>query len=123
MAIVERYDQAVAYLYPIIQTMPRRHGRYRDKLLNALLAVPGLIYVAAKSNQVSRIYQVDAALAELRWLLRFFLAAWLGHARWADSHNLLRNLAAQHRALIQERSCSAKTKPPAASSASLTMAG
>ena len=71
LAIVERYDQAVAYLYPITQNIPRRHGRYRDKLLDALLAVPGLIYVAAKSNQVSRIYHVDAALAELRWLLRF----------------------------------------------------
>ena len=28
--------------------------------------------------------------------LRLFLAAWLGHARWADSHNLLRSLAEQH---------------------------
>ncbi|WP_052704505.1 four helix bundle protein [Halomonas sp. S2151] len=122
LAIVERYDQAVAYLYPIIQTMPRRHGRYRDKLLDALLAAPGLIYVAAKPNQVSRIYQVDAALAELRWLLRFFLAAWLGHAQWTDSHNLLRSLAAQHRHLTQEVACSAKTKPPAASSALPTTA-
>ncbi|SNY95574.1 diversity-generating retroelement protein Avd [Halomonas sp. hl-4] len=74
LAIVERYDQAVAYLYPIIQNIPRRHGRYRDKLLDALFAVPGLIYTAAKSNQVSRIYHADAALAELRWLLRFAAA-------------------------------------------------
>ena len=34
--------------------------------------------------------------------LRLFLAAWLGHASWADSHNLLRSLAAQHYALTQE---------------------
>lgn len=74
LAIVERYDQTVSYLYPIIQTMPRRHGRYRDKLLDTLLSVPGLIYAAAKSNQVSRIYHADAALAELRWLLRFAAA-------------------------------------------------
>lgn len=31
--------------------------------------------------------------------LRRFLASWCGHAQWADSHNLLRSLAAQHRAL------------------------
>lgn len=74
LAIIEKYDQAVNYLYPILQNLPRRHGRYRDKLLDALMAVPGLIYTAAKSNQVSRIYTVDAALAELRWLLRFAAA-------------------------------------------------
>lgn len=48
--------------------------------------------------------------------LRFFLAAWMGHAQWADSHNLLRSLAAQHRQLTQEVACSAMTKPLAASS-------
>lgn len=53
LAIVERYDQAVAYLYPIIQNIPRRHGRYRDKLLDALLAVPGLIYVAASGRTLT----------------------------------------------------------------------
>jgi len=71
LAIVERYDQAVDYLYPILQNMPRRHGRYRDCLLNALIHLPGTIYRASKSNQVSRIREVDAGLAELRWLLRF----------------------------------------------------
>lgn len=49
--------------------------------------------------------------------LRFFLAAWMGHAQWADSHNLLRSLAAQHHALTQEVACLAKTKPLAAPSA------
>lgn len=88
----------MAYQYPFIQTMPRRHGRYRDKLLDARLAVPGLTYVAAKSNQVSRVYQVDAALAELR------------------------SQAAQHLQLTQEVACSVKTKPPAASSALPTTA-
>lgn len=61
-------------------------------------------------------------LARDRGALRFFLAAWLGHARWADSHNLLRSLAAQHRALTQEVACSAKIKPPAALSALPTTA-
>lgn len=71
LAVIERYDQAVNYLYPIIQNMPRAHGRFRDRLLEALVATPGHMYSAAKSAQVSRVYAVDAALAELRWLLRF----------------------------------------------------
>ncbi|SES12798.1 Retron-type reverse transcriptase [Vreelandella subterranea] len=48
--------------------------------------------------------------------LRFFLAAWLGHAKWADSHNLVKSLARQHHALAQEAPCSAKTKLQAAPS-------
>lgn len=71
LAIVERYDQAANYLYPIIQNLPRRHGQFRDRLLEVLMAVPGQLYLAAKSSQSSRIYAVDASLAELRWLLRF----------------------------------------------------
>lgn len=75
LAIVERYDQAVNYLYPIIQNLPRSHGQFRDRLLGTLLTVPGQLYTAAKSNQASRIYVVDASLAELRWLLRFAVHA------------------------------------------------
>jgi hypothetical protein len=71
LAIVEKYDQTANYLYPIVQNIPRRHGVFRDCLLDALFKVPGLMYRASKSNQVSRIREVDAALAELRWLLRF----------------------------------------------------
>lgn len=56
-------------------------------------------------------------LANDKQALRFFLAAWLGHAKWADSHNLLRSLAAQHHQLTQEVACSAKTKPVAVPSA------
>ncbi|MGM0783906.1 MAG: reverse transcriptase domain-containing protein [Pseudomonadota bacterium] len=62
-------------------------------------------------------------LARDKEALRFFLAAWLGHARWADSHNLLRSLAAQHHQLTQEVACSAKTKLPGASCALPTTAG
>lgn len=32
LAIVERYERVVSYLYPILQTAPRRHG-----------ALPGLL--------------------------------------------------------------------------------
>lgn len=71
MLIVERYERVVAYLYPIAQSTPKRHGVARELFLNRLLSVPGLLYEAGKSNQVSKLYIVDAALAELRYWLRF----------------------------------------------------
>lgn len=71
LAVIERYDQVVNYLYPIIQSMPKAHGKFRDRLLEALIATPGQMYSTAKSTQVSRVYLIDSSLAELRWLLRF----------------------------------------------------
>lgn len=35
--------------------------------------------------------------------LRKFLAAWIGHAKWADSRNLIESLSRQHRAILEER--------------------
>lgn len=71
LAIVEKYEGFVNYLYPILQTCPRKHGIARDGALACLLCVPGLVYQAAKSQQLSRLYAVDAELASLRFWLRF----------------------------------------------------
>ena len=30
MAIMEKYERVIAYLYPIAQSMPRKHGIARD---------------------------------------------------------------------------------------------
>jgi len=35
--------------------------------------------------------------------LRKFLAAWIGHAKWADSRNLIESLSRQHRTILEER--------------------
>jgi len=71
MAIIEKYERVIAYLYPIAQSMPRRHGIARDKFLNCLFSVPDLLYQAGKSNQISKIYAADAGLAHLRFWMRF----------------------------------------------------
>lgn len=65
MAIVEKYERIIAYLYPIAQSMPRKHGVAREMFLQCLLGVPGLLFQAGKSNQISKIYTVDAGLAQL----------------------------------------------------------
>jgi hypothetical protein len=74
MAIMDRYDRVVAYLYPIAQSMPRKHGVARDMFLRALLGQAELFYVAGKSNQVSKIYQADAGLAHVRFWMRFLVS-------------------------------------------------
>jgi hypothetical protein len=71
LAIVERYEAAMAYLYPIVQRCPRRHGKLRDALLGVMIDQVGLFYHAAKSRQASRIHAADANLATLRFWLRF----------------------------------------------------
>lgn len=71
LAIVQKYEAFVSYLYPILQNSPRKHGVLRDIALNALFAPIGGLYHAAKSQQVSRLYAVDAEFATLRSHLRF----------------------------------------------------
>ena len=71
MAIVEKYERVIAYLYPIAQSIPRKHGVARQMFLECLLGQPDLIIQAGKSNQVSKIYIADAGLAHLRFWMRF----------------------------------------------------
>jgi len=74
MAIVEKYERVIAYLYPIAQSMPRKHGVAREMFLKCLLGMPDLFFQAGKSNQISKIYVADAGLAELRFWMRFLLS-------------------------------------------------
>lgn len=71
LAIVEKYEAVVTYLYPILQRCPRRHGALRDRLIGLVFEQVGLLYQAAKSKQPSRLYAADAHLATLRFWLRF----------------------------------------------------
>lgn len=71
MAIVERYESVIAYLYPIAQNIPRKHGVIRDLFIDRLFAQVDLFIDAGKSNQISRLYAADAGLAKLRFWMRF----------------------------------------------------
>jgi len=75
MAIVEKYETVISYLYPIAQSLPRKHGVVRDMFLQCLLGQVQLFVEAGKSNQVSRLYVADAGLAHLRFWLRFLLGS------------------------------------------------
>jgi len=71
MLILQKYETVIAYLYPIAQSIPRKHGVARQMFLECMLGVPDLIVQAGKSNQVSKIYAADAGLAHLRFWMRF----------------------------------------------------
>ena len=95
MLIVEKYETAIAYLYPIAQNLPRRHGTARAMFIDCLLGQVQLIVEAGKSGQISRLYVADAGLAHLRFWLRFLNGKpvrginFLGYRIW-PRHKLLR---------------------------------
>lgn len=71
LVIIEKYERVINYLYPIAQSIPRKHGVVRDLFLRALLSQVELFTAAGKSNQISRLYMADAGLANIRFWLRF----------------------------------------------------
>jgi len=74
MLIIEKHEQVIAYLYPIIQRTPRKHGVVRDKMLACLFDQANLVIQAGKSGHVSKLYAADANLAMLRFYIRFYRA-------------------------------------------------
>jgi hypothetical protein len=73
MNVMDKYERIIAYLYPIAQSIPRKHGTVREMFLKCLLSIPDSITIAGKSNQVSKVYVVDANLGHLRFWLRFLV--------------------------------------------------
>ena len=71
MAVVEKYETVIAYLYPIAQNIPRKHGVAKEMFIACLLGQIQLFVEAGKSGQVSRLYVADAGLSQLRFWLRF----------------------------------------------------
>lgn len=71
MAIVACFEGFVNYLYPMLVNTSRQHRVLRDTVIAACFAQYKLFHAAAKSRQVSRLYEADAGLAYLKELLRF----------------------------------------------------
>jgi len=71
--MVEKYERVIDYLYPIAQTIPRKHGTFRELLLKQLFKVAEDLNDAIKANQISRCYVLDGSLGQLRLMLRFMV--------------------------------------------------
>ena len=74
MNIVEKYETVIAYLYPIAQNIPRKHGVAKAMFIECLLEQVKLIVEAGKSGQISRLYVADAGLSQLRFWQRFLVS-------------------------------------------------
>ena len=74
MNIVEKYETVIAYLYPIAQNIPRKHGVAKAMFIECLLEQVKLIVEAGKSGQISHLYVADAGLSQLRFWLRFLVS-------------------------------------------------
>ena len=71
LAIVERYEQFVDYVYPIFIGVRRADYIARDHAIGLILRQADLFIEAGKSGHISRLYAADAGLASLRFILRF----------------------------------------------------
>jgi hypothetical protein len=71
LAIIERFESFINYVYPIALNIRRSHHVVRDRLIGAMFDQVSLFQQAGKSAQVSKLYLADAGLAHLRFLLRF----------------------------------------------------
>lgn len=71
MAIIEKYEEVIKYLYPIAQNIKRRHGVAKSMFIACLLGQVNLFTEAGKTDQVSRLHLADAGLSDLRFWLRF----------------------------------------------------
>jgi len=71
LAIIERFEGLINYVYPIALNIRRTHHAVRDRLIGAMFEQVSLFQQAGKSSQISKLYLADAGLAYLRYLLRF----------------------------------------------------
>ncbi len=71
LAIVERFEGFINYMYPIALNVRRTHHVMRDALIRQMFEQVSLFSQAGKSGQVSKLYLADAGLADLRYMMRF----------------------------------------------------
>jgi hypothetical protein len=71
LIIIEKYEEFVNYIYPVLQNIQRKHGVVKERILLIIFEQVELFYKALKSNQKSRLYEADSNLASIRFYLRF----------------------------------------------------
>ncbi len=73
LAIIERFEQFVNYMYPIALNIRRTHYIARDRFISMMFEQVSMFSQAGKSSQVSKLYLADAGLANLRYMVRFLV--------------------------------------------------
>lgn len=60
LVVVEKYDEFVNYIYPVLQNIPRKHGILKEKTIQLVFLQVELFYKAIKSNHISKLYEADS---------------------------------------------------------------
>jgi len=71
LALLHEWDSVVATAYPILNKLSGEHLDLKQYGLAALFKQPELFYRMSKSNQISKIYDADANLSNIRYAFRF----------------------------------------------------
>jgi hypothetical protein len=71
LAIIERFEGFINYMYPIALNIRRTHHVARDRFIASMFEQVSMFSQAGKSGQISKLYLADAGLADLRYMVRF----------------------------------------------------
>lgn len=71
LIIIEKYEEFVNYIYPVLQNVERKHGLVKEKAIGVIFDQIDLFYKCVKSQSKSKLYDADANLATIRFYLRF----------------------------------------------------
>jgi len=51
LLIIEKYEEFVSYVYPVVQNIDRKHGYVKQKFIDTIFQQVDIFYKAIKSNQ------------------------------------------------------------------------
>ncbi len=71
LAITERFEGFINYMYPVALNIRKTHHIARDRLIAGMFEQVSMFSQAGKSGQVSKLYLADAGLSDLRFMVRF----------------------------------------------------
>ncbi len=71
LLIIEKYEEFVNYVYPVVQNIDRKHGYVKRKFIDLIFQQVDIFYKAINTSQKSRLYEADGNLASIRFYLRF----------------------------------------------------
>lgn len=69
--IMRKYDTFLRYIYPIALKIPNEHKYIKDSFFVTLFENIDLINKALKTDQVSKLYEIDSNISSIRYKIKF----------------------------------------------------
>lgn len=70
LIIIEKFTSYILYIYPVLMNCDRKHSFIKETMLRRMDTTIVLMYAAVKTKHKSKLYEIDAMLAALRWYMR-----------------------------------------------------